>query len=363
MLNANLLFVTTFLTLTTFVTAANASNCTAIRLDAPGMPLENIPIHDQDGLNICDHYAAAQIIDAHRFYENGKRFNGHVSSPIALSAMLTSKFKDKTSIEGLMAEDIIRLSHKIGTCNDETLVSKMASSDKVDFCEELKWALNKIRPNRYNSASKNVANSSMCSVRKDATFGGFQGIDLLAEFLGANKDLQAVANEIQKICSGNMLATSIKKPNYLVGGKFKFANTTEEQSRHATFKNLIDSALDNPRPMPAGIRYCAFVLTKDSFSSVNGQSGHINNCTSDGQSGAHASIIVGRRPSKSGNGCQYLIRNTYGTSCNSYLSKWECDKTKGGNQCPPGTQCGGQIWVDETDLLKNTQDIFVSEAP
>lgn len=342
---------------------AQTNSCKEIRLDSPGMPLENIPIHDQDGLNLCEHYVAAQIIDANRFYENGKKFDGHISSPIALSAMLTSRIKSFTTLEGLLAEDIVRLSHKVGTCNDETLIARLAESDKVNFCEELKYALSKIRPNKYNSAAANPNATNTCSVRKDEKFGGYQGIDLIAEFLGSNKDLKNIAEEIKKVCSGKIQTPAKILTNSLLGSENKFSNSAEKAKRFSKYKNLINSALDSPKPMPVGLRYCSYVLSKDRISSLDGQTGYVSNCTDKGINGTHASIIIGRRPSKSGNGCQYLVRNSYGVSCNEYSSRWECDKTKGGKPCPAGTQCGGQVWVDEEDLLNNTQEVFTAEAP
>ena len=63
--------------------------------------------------------------------------------------------------------------------------------------------------------------------------------------------------------------------------------------------------------------------------------------------GLHASIVTGRRPGP--RGCQYLIHNSHGISCNQYDKKWECED--------------GKIWVDEVNLLKNTTGLTFVEMP
>ncbi len=69
--------------------------------------------------------------------------------------------------------------------------------------------------------------------------------------------------------------------------------------------------------------------------------------------GNHVSLVVGRR--QQGGKCQYLVRNTWGTSC-SFYKKWECDKDASGQ----GT---GGFWVDAATLLPNTFSVTTSKGP
>lgn len=59
-------------------------------------------------------------------------------------------------------------------------------------------------------------------------------------------------------------------------------------------------------------------------------------------SGLHESLIVGRRWNKSGNSCQYLVRNTWSTRCTGYKD--------------PGVRANcenGYVWLDFSNLSKH----------
>lgn len=53
----------------------------------------------------------------------------------------------------------------------------------------------------------------------------------------------------------------------------------------------------------------------------------------------HVSVIIGQRPAGP-SGCQFLVRNTWGSACHPKYSKdWECEAGK------------GQVWVDADALI------------
>jgi hypothetical protein len=78
---------------------------------------------------------------------------------------------------------------------------------------------------------------------------------------------------------------------------------------------------------PVGIGYCGHVLELG-----RAYAEEIPYC------GGHAGVLIGRRQhpvtlnGRTRNKCQYLIRNSWGTSCNRYHPDWDCE--------------GGNIWVD-----------------
>ena len=55
----------------------------------------------------------------------------------------------------------------------------------------------------------------------------------------------------------------------------------------------------------------------------------------------HMSLVVGRRRDQKLNSCEYLIRNSWGSSCAGYKNSIIKDKCEGGN-----------VWVDESTLKK-----------
>lgn len=347
---------------------SQSNSCKPIRLDAPGMPLENHPMSDQDGLDICEHEAAAVAMDAHAFWENGGKPTGHRSSPIAMAAMLTSKFKDKTKLESLLAEDILRFANKIGTCHNDKLLEKLAASDKANFCEDLKLALSRLKPNPYGSGSSAGGSSLSCSLPKSDKFGGYDGVNALATLLNTQSDLKVVADEVKNVCQEHMRPTNVKQPKSLWGNQNKFTNSNELNARNIKYKQFIDASFDSAKPMPVIARYCSMFFNQDQDQQPGRHfditTGRLGNCKdAQGFSYIHTSAVIGRRPSANGKGCEYLIKNSRGTTCNGYHKRLECDKTQGGKPCPAGAQCGGQIWVSEEELLNNTQDLLLVEAP
>lgn len=61
----------------------------------------------------------------------------------------------------------------------------------------------------------------------------------------------------------------------------------------------------------------------------------------------HASSIVGRRFNINKNRCEYLIRNSYGSSCEKYDPRVECDH--------------GNLWMDKAVIQKHMYDLVYLE--
>jgi hypothetical protein len=107
------------------------------------------------------------------------------------------------------------------------------------------------------------------------------------------------------------------------------------QQTYNELKDSLDQALDAKKGVP-GISYCSGVLHKQDYEGMK-MRGLDPRCPAGD---ANVSIVVNRRQGK--NGCEYLVRNSYGVSCNAY--PWPCSK--------------GQIWVPEKDLLRNLTSVL-----
>nr|WP_295905428.1 C1 family peptidase [uncultured Bdellovibrio sp.] len=59
--------------------------------------------------------------------------------------------------------------------------------------------------------------------------------------------------------------------------------------------------------------------------------------------GMHASVLVGRKFNAKTKKCEYLIRNSFGRSCDGYNKSLKCES--------------GNIWVAENDLFESVADI------
>ena len=105
-----------------------------------------------------------------------------------------------------------------------------------------------------------------------------------------------------------------------------------DQLRGSGFNNsIIDRILERGEPLYLG--YDRNVLITPNY--IKDRSGESRN--------PHASIIVGRRFNSEENKCEYLIKNSWGPSCNLYNPNLSCEKW--------------QIWVPEELLMYSTNNI------
>jgi hypothetical protein len=110
------------------------------------------------------------------------------------------------------------------------------------------------------------------------------------------------------------------------------SSLADPERNRRELRTRIDRALESPRGIP-GIAYCPGVLHARVANDLKASKNGIDCVFGE----SHASVVVGRRPGRTG-ACEYLVRNTYGLSCNGY--PWDC--------------VDGQIWIPESELFKNT---------
>jgi hypothetical protein len=134
--------------------------------------------------------------------------------------------------------------------------------------------------------------------------------------------------------------------------EFYYPNTERAPDIRARLHRLLTRA----GAQPVGISICANVLQSaapwrgTSFST----SDNTLHCAADasiglGADGRHAVVVVGQRWNTGNNRCEFLVRNSWGTGCNSYAAGMECS--------------GGQVWVNEADLSENTFRVTWLGAP
>ncbi len=73
---------------------------------------------------------------------------------------------------------------------------------------------------------------------------------------------------------------------------------------------------------------------------------------------SHASTVVARRFNQNTHQCEYLVRNSWGPSCDKYnTDKYECKITSKDPKPANGIYDDGNIWVNEKDLGKAMTDM------
>lgn len=357
------IIICAFLTLSNYSTLAS-SNCKEIRLDAPGYPLHNYPIFDQGPLPICEAMSTAPAIDSARFYNDGKVRTPPITSPIALAARIAGRIKDYSAINGPSAGVLIEFTPRAGICDNDQITKQLTSNISSNYCSEIKEFLTSV--NLANNQAAAVTTNS-CGFREPNS-NNVDAIKLIAHLTNTDANLKSIQRKLDQLCGTNIIQPKIKPATNEYWHDKPYTTPAEHNARKAALKAAMNKALDLNNPVPPIVRYCNnFLFDSKSKSGIAPETGNMKNCKYKDNNGNelrgnHTSIVSGRRPSKDGKTCEYLIRNSYGTSCNQYDKKWECDRTKGGLPCPSGESCGGQTWVDEETFLNNMQDVLYVEA-
>jgi hypothetical protein len=170
---------------------------------------------------------------------------------------------------------------------------------------------------------------------------------LLTKVLGtAQSDSRTLARAVKQICEGG----AFEQPRLSVS-RLKLWEIAKEE-REARLRRFLDESLDRSEPMPVVVKYCVHALFDPTIRGAPDGILDDKLCFRNGKHGLHGSTVVGRRFNSRTKSCEYLVRNSEGPSCAEY--GLECDRTAGGEPCPAGRQCGGQVWVPSELLTSNT---------
>ena len=148
------------------------------------------------------------------------------------------------------------------------------------------------------------------------------------------------AARIAAVCDGSTYRFAKPEVREIVGSRVK---SYSERIDH--YRGRVDAALESERPMPVLVRYCANVLINSNSTGVDPEDGKWDSdlCNKAGDPSDHlwhASTIIGRRCTS--NGREYLIKNSWGTSCRGYDSGLQCD--------------GGKLWVRGCGLISQKSE-------
>ena len=307
---------------------AVGDSCSLLRLDKVGV-MRHIPISDQDGGGLCASYVGAAMADAVRFARGDKDYS-HLTSPLATAAFISvwsSKGLGKhIKINRNALHNVLRGLPKFGSCSKKAVRDEFGQYKLNSFLGELK--------DIYNMKDKRFTVSKLqCITARPSIFDLNLSYSEVLTALKQNTYEKYLKSLFKKICKGNT-----KKIQNLHSNRTLGLNISSTKKRLKAFKNVIQKNLKNKKSLPIGINYCKKVLYDPKSIGVRRDGNFKASC----KYGKHSSMIVGRRRYHSR--CQVLVRNTYGTSCNSYYDRNMCDR--------------GQIWIDIDDLTKNLVSTF-----
>lgn len=382
--------------------------CTNVRLDAPGGPLEKVPVYDQkkyakDDSNICYAIAAAQLADVYRFYAGDKELK-QLTSPIS---MALHQKNDPAAAEFLdvgdnilgRGEDGIALRSASGqlVC-DQRWLEKIASLVNVSHRDGSALA-RRIRKNSVDrlmgaileevSLHRAVREKLAQSAQELEPMEGEDGCALGTEFfqtkvalgrlpvadlknaidaaLEKNRPIEEAKAFLAEICKGHSFTLSIPQPNVL---------TIESEKSAQLLKKFIAASKDpssNKKSLRAISREYSKASAKEKTAGVKNLSQKVQELLSGAQPlpvavsidgglllgtteelfSTHSALIAGRRFNPKTKECEFLVRDSYGTNCKG-----------AGKDFPYAFPCeAGGLWIPSQKLMNHTYGITWLPAP
>lgn len=339
-------------------------------------PFQRIPVYDQNGLGSCYAYAASQLIDYHRLSRGYGNQNG-LTHPI-WTALQAKKRAEESTIESGNARNAVLAVARNGTCresevqrilNDYKGEGSLTDAQFMSLVENISDSWDSSRFSTigevFNEALENSDAKNVCFDHRyvrDRIFEPFR--------LDSGKFRKVLGTEfldnILSSCRGN----NYYRPNL---------ESVRSNCQHCS-DSEIDSLIKNKlnRGQPLIVNYCARVLgdknyrgidsSRNDFIVIKNRSSRIlleedlDESKIDPNKkdkmtkgcGKHSSMVVGSR--NHGGKCQYLLRNTWGSTTYEQHPNCLCEVAKGryencnhGDGTPNVVGC----WVDAEALTPN----------
>jgi hypothetical protein len=326
---------------------------------------KQMPFYDQGKVPICYAYTAAQMVDYWRVTKGTRVTKSiNLSTPL-YAALLTRKLESnpyfgQRTIEGGGFVDAITAIKKMGMCSPDVIeksISQFSKNHKLDpreFFEIVQFFYS-----QYPEGIKEVNEMSFEDIKekyiKDMqTIKGNKAFDegdlpkIFKDVVPYIKDRSIVKYMTQLFKECEKPENIILSTKFIPEPKFIFLGPSNQKS----MKDSIKQQLNMPNPQPLGIAYCAMVFFDPKLIGIEldpTQDQYI--VKNENLCGPHGSIIIGKKEIKGV--CHFLIRNTWGTGCNSY--SWPCEKNRKGEATG--------IWLSEDALINNLLSIGTLPEP
>lgn len=318
---------------------SKGKNCSEVRLDLPPEAMSKIPIQHQQDLGLCAAYSATQLADAWKI-KNDPPLE-FITSPYPLALQHSISTGRNMFQNGASPYSILEKINEYKACSYNTFNKNLKTKNYEIFLEDLLAAQSK------QTRSEMIAEINKC-IQK-AGFNNKLDLDKLSNHLIEDNKLKNINIIIQDLCSKEAkIRTGFPKPESVA-----VSSKGEAIEGIKKIRKIIDERLNNKRT-PVSINYCHGMLKNVDLITMQ-KNGTLS--TESCPTAMHGSPIVGRRVSVYTDPvtktktpfCQYLVRDSYGTSC---------DKFPNENDMSPSDKCvNGQIWVDEINLFLNTSEI------
>lgn len=296
--------ITSFLKEQSGIAASNKSSCERkdLRNETLGAP------RDQDSIGWCYAFAAADLLT----YKTGKKVS---ASDVSLNYesgwvkdLGVTLGRSEATYEGGRIEGALEKMKEKGICLEKDFRSDdMAGGSLREMVDTVDKAKKK-----YEKGQR------ICDTGQAATSELFPNINMndYYEILDKSSRAGFLSELQQKSCGKRESASNIE----VINENGVFGDLSDQKK----LSEMIDAQLDKNNI--AGIGYDARPLISQQFEREGSEQF------------MHGSIVVGRRFNKKSNSCEYLIRNSWGKSCETYRSPLDCEE--------------GNVWIPKEDLMK-----------
>lgn len=240
--------------------------------------------------------------------------------------------KNRNTVNGGFVDDAIQAIQEDGSCSYSRIGDRFAAYDSNEFLTELQTYFENMGQPAADGLPVDPPYPFDCCLTSDAS--NPMSRRSFDRYLKANNFVSFLSQTFAGACKGHTLEVPSPPPPRSYYG----FREDDLAVRRAGLRAPLDT-LTSSQDLPVGITFCADVLEDRKALGV-GRNGRPHNCKSH-----HSALVVGKRPASDGT-CEYLVRNSFGNSCNAY--DWECDDR-------------GQIWVGEKALLRNMTVTVVIE--
>ena len=329
-----------------------SAECSEIRLDKEGGSLENVPVLDQGSTNTCYSQAASVMVDAWRFKHEDKDYN-HLTSPKALIFGYRQNGWKADSVDFGHTKDAINYVFEEKSCsriitNEGDSKATEDPRNNSDIYQDL---------TRYYQMHKKLNSPvAMPEEVKELITAKINEADIKIDpnckpRFNSLKEVLNISSSVNNALKAKDEYHYLKQINDIIcqepfAKKVKPRGVAKKVYRGKANANAIFLKIDNEleKGVPTTASYCSSMLRKKGYKGL-----FLNECMNKD---SHASVIAGRRQSSAGT-CEYLIRNSWGSSCAHYPDR-DCEN--------------GSVWVSKADLEANIsavthiEDISLEEA-
>lgn len=339
-------------------------------------PFQRIPVYDQNGLGSCYAYAASQLIDYHRLSRGYGNQNG-LTHPI-WTALQAKKNAGETTIESGVISDAVNAVARKGTCRESEVQrilneykgeGNLSDAQFMSLVENINdsWDTSKFSNigEIFDHALENSQAKNVCFDHRyvrDKIFEPFR--------INGNRFRKVLGTEfldsILRTCRGE----NYYRPN------LERVYSTCQLCTDLGIDNLIEDKLKEGEPVV--VNYCARVLGDKDYRGLDSSRNNffrimfrntrilLENDLDESKieankkdkitkgCGKHSSMVVGSR--NNGGKCQYLLRNTWGSTTYAEHPNCLCEVSKGRYEsCSHGDGTPNVVgcWIDAEALTPN----------